>query len=155
MMQRYRYPLTWEQLAYAAKERAGWMCEECLIPHGAIVRSPRTGNPYVVYLQAAHVNHDHENDYPLLKAVCPTCHARYYRKRKKPVSALAFECKKHRALLVRWRKQQQATKKASPTRLAATRASSETGSRNQLKQPPFYSNRVRFAWQLDEQEGGR
>ena len=76
MIQRDLYPPSWEQLANAAKERAGWMCEVCMVPHGAIVRSPRTGNPYVIYLQAAHVNHDHENPCPDLKAVCPRCHKR-------------------------------------------------------------------------------
>ena len=149
MMDRSRYPLTWEQLAYAAKERAGWLCEVCFVPHGAIVRSPRTGNPYVIYLQAAHVNHDHDNDYPVLKAVCPTCHARYYRKRKKATPAVMLSCRRHRARLARWRKAQRTMKKASPARLQASRASSETGSRNQLRPPRFYSNRVQFAWQLD------
>jgi hypothetical protein len=143
MMQRYRYPPNWEQLAYAAKERAGWMCEECLVPHGAIVRSPRTGNPYVIYLHAAHVHHDQENPFPVLKAVCPICDARYYCKPKtRPDTPL--DC----ARLRRWRRRAK-TKKLALDAWRPGASNETTTGKCQLPHPPFYSSRVQFGWQLD------
>jgi hypothetical protein len=150
MMQRSCYPPTWEQLAYEAKERAGWMCEVCMVPHGAIVRSPRTGNPYVVYLQAAHLNHDHGNSCPELKAVCPVCHARYYRKPKAcPVTPLT--CKRLRAWRRAWNARRANTKKLALDAWRPGASNETTTSKSQLTQPPFYSSRVQFGWQLDEE----
>ena len=147
MMQRYVYPPTWEQLAYEAKERAGWMCEVCMVPHGAIVRSPRTGNPYVIYPQAAHVNHDHDNPYPELKAVCPVCHARYYRKPKTGGEKL-LPCKRLKHLQHLWNREQAQKKLAR--RRQASRASNETLLSKNLPTSPSYSSRVQFGWQLEE-----
>ena len=149
MMQRDCYPPSWEQLAHEAKERAGWMCEVCMVPHGAIVHSPQTGNPYVIYLQAAHVNHDHDNPFPKLKALCPSCHARYYRK-PHARRVLPLTCKRLRAWRRAWNTRLANTKKLARS-LQASRASDETTTgKCQLPQPPFYSSRVQFGWQLDE-----
>ena len=153
MMYRSRYPLTWDDLANEAKQRAGWRCEVCLVPHGAIVRSPRTGNPYVVYLQAAHVNHDQENDYPVLKAVCPRCHARYYRRPRVVVPVLARLCPRRRALRRAWNAQR-AHKNASPASVVAERARTEapTLSKSQLRSAPsHWSRAVQFGWQLQDE----
>jgi hypothetical protein len=148
MMQRYCYPPTWEQLAQEAKEEAGWMCTVCMVPHGAIVRSPRTGNPYVIYLQAAHVNHDHDNPFPKLKAVCPICHARYYRKPKEKPALLP--CKRLRILRRQWTRNE--AQKRLALRLQASGASNETILSKSLPTAPFYSSRVQFGWQLEEKE---
>ncbi len=150
MNRRNYYPPNWEQLAYEAKERARWMCEVCLVPHGAIVRSPRTGNPYVIYLQAAHLDHDHDNPRPRLISVCARCHQRYYRRNRVYTSSVPLLCKRRRALQRKW---DALNKKASPSSLAAG-ASNETAiiSKSQLTNAPFYSSRVQFGWQLEEGE---
>jgi hypothetical protein len=146
MMQRSCYPPTWEHLAYAAKERAGWMCEVCMVQHGAIVRSKRSGNAYVIYLQAAHVNHDPDNPSPELKAVCPACHARYYRKpNARPVTPLT--CIRLRA----WNARLATTKKLAHDALRPGASDETTTSKSQLPHPPFYSNRMQFGWQLDKE----
>jgi hypothetical protein len=150
MMHRSCYPSTWEHLAYAAKERAGWMCEVCLVPHGAIVRSKRSGNPYVIYLQAAHVNHDPDNPSPELKAVCPACHARYYRK-PNAHSVTPLTCKRLLACRRAWNARLATTKKLARNAWRPGASDETTTSKCQLTQPPFYSNRVQFGWQLDEE----
>jgi hypothetical protein len=148
MIQRYCYPPTWQQLAQEAKERAGWMCEMCMVPHGAIVRSPRTGNPYVIYLQAAHVNHDHDNPYPELKAVCPICHARYYRKPKTQEERL-LPCKRLRILRRTWTRRE-AQKKLARSLQASGASNDEMFRSKNLPSSPSYSSRVQFGWQLEE-----
>jgi DNA-directed RNA polymerase subunit RPC12/RpoP len=148
MIQRDLYPPTWEQLAYAAKERAGWMCEVCMVPHGAIVRSPRTGNPYVVYLQAAHIHHDQENPYADLKVVCPRCHKRYF---SKPKGKRVAPCSCERLNALHRRSDRQEAQKRLAQSRQASGASSETIlSKNQLSSSPSYSSRVQFSWQLEE-----
>jgi len=72
------YPWNWFQLAFACKERAGWCCEYCGIAHGTPAIS-RAGKPYILYLAAAHLDHDPWNPAPRLAALCPTCHGRYDR----------------------------------------------------------------------------
>lgn len=37
MSRKYQYPPDWAAIARAVKERAGWMCEQCGVPHGAII----------------------------------------------------------------------------------------------------------------------
>src|SRR5215468_2211290 len=118
MIYRYYYPEDWPLQVEETRERAGWLCEVCMVPHGAIVRSPRTGNPYVVYLQAAHVNHDHNNPHPDLKAVCPTCHGRYFRRKRIRVPVCPRICKRRRRLQHVWDACEKAAKKrACPTSL--------------------------------------
>ena len=77
MRQRWMYPSNWEELASACKERAGWRCEWCGIAHGAMAISERSGVVYVVYLAAAHLDHDPWNPSPRLAALCPSCHGAY------------------------------------------------------------------------------
>ena len=71
------YPDNWEELAWACKERAGWCCEHCGVPHGTAAISQRTGEEYTIYLAAAHLDHDPWNPCPRLAALCPSCHGRY------------------------------------------------------------------------------
>lgn len=151
MMYRYYYPEDWPLQVQATRERAGWMCEVCMIPHGAIVRSPRTGNPYVVYLQAAHVHHDHDNPDPDLKAVCPTCHGRYFRRKRLYVPVCPRVCKRRRTLRRAWDAYEK--EHASPTSLAAQRASTHKTatllSKHQPRSGPSHCSRaVQFGWQL-------
>jgi hypothetical protein len=77
MRNRWLYPDNWEELAWACKERAGWRCEHCGIEHLAQAVNERTGVISIVYLVAAHLDHDPWNPYPRLAALCPSCHGRY------------------------------------------------------------------------------
>lgn len=77
MKHRQRYPPNWEELAWQCKEEAGWCCELCGVAHGSEVVSERSGVVYIVYLAAAHLDHDPWNPAPRLAALCPSCHARY------------------------------------------------------------------------------
>jgi hypothetical protein len=74
--QRAEYPPNWRQLARQCKERAGWRCEHCGVPHGAL-RLSKAGKLYIVYLAAAHLNHDPSNPNALLRALCQRCHMQY------------------------------------------------------------------------------
>ena len=76
MKHRWLYPPNWDQLAWECKERAGWICEHCGIAHGTPAIS-RAGEPYIVYLAAAHLDHDPWNPFPRLACLCPACHGRY------------------------------------------------------------------------------
>lgn len=77
MRNRHRYPKNWPQLSRSCKEKAGWQCEHCTVPHGTQRISRRSGNPYKVALAASHLDHDPENPDPRLAALCPSCHGRY------------------------------------------------------------------------------
>jgi hypothetical protein len=91
------YPANWRStLARRCKEAAGWCCEECGAGHRTLARSSRTGYLYVVYLQAAHVDHDQLNPDARLRALCPTCHARLYRRPK--VKVVPMVCARRRRL---------------------------------------------------------
>ena len=76
MKYRDLYPANWEELAKVCKDRAGWRCEHCRVPHGSPVLS-RKGMPYIIYLAACHMDHDIWNPFPRLAALCPSCHGRY------------------------------------------------------------------------------
>ncbi len=76
MKYRELYPDNWEELAYACKELAGWICEHCGVAHRSLAVS-RAGQMYVIYLAAAHLDHDPWNPAPRLAALCPSCHGRY------------------------------------------------------------------------------
>jgi hypothetical protein len=83
----------------ASTDDAGWRCEYCHITHSAERISKRTGEPYPVYLHAAHRDHDVGNLNPILLCLCPACHGRYdyrYRMRQK---RLNHERLKHHLLL--------------------------------------------------------
>lgn len=100
--QRKQYPPDWEALACACKERAGWRCEHCGVSQFTVIES-RTGQPYTVYLHAAHADHAQPKSHPApqLLALCIRCHARYDYALKQRAMRVALEQKKHRRLLER------------------------------------------------------
>jgi hypothetical protein len=101
MKYRALYPPNWEQLAWECKERAGWRCEHCGVPHGTLTVSMRTGRVYTLYLAAAHLDHDPWNPSPRLAALCPSCHGRYDWQDYERKCWLELEVYRHWLLLVR------------------------------------------------------
>lgn len=73
------YPSDWKLRAAACLARAGYRCEDCGTPHGVLRVGKKSKSPYIVYLHAAHVNHDPENPQAELKALCPSCHMKHDR----------------------------------------------------------------------------
>ena len=64
---RSRYPDDWDDVAFAIKEKAGWLCEDCGIGHMA----DRTmGSCLTVH----HPNCDPENPDAEKTALCARCH---------------------------------------------------------------------------------
>lgn len=101
MRNEHLYPPNWKALAQACKDRAGWVCEHCHIPHGA-TRTSRRGNPYRVWLQAAHKNHlDRNKSSAELLCLCFACHARYDYQHDQRLAAIRLHCLKHRKLLAK------------------------------------------------------
>ena len=98
-MYRKRYPPSWERLAQACKERAGWQCEHCGVEQYALVESHK-GMPYIIYLHAAHKNHDQDNPEPELLCLCISCHARYDYRHKQREAWVRLEILKHLRLLI-------------------------------------------------------
>jgi hypothetical protein len=87
-MQHQLYPSDWKLRAHACLAQAGYRCEDCGIPHGVLRVGRRSKSPYVVYLHAAHVNHDPENPQAELRALCPSCHMKHDRRtERKRISA--------------------------------------------------------------------
>jgi len=78
-MQHQLYPADWRLRAHACLAQAGYRCEDCGMPHGVLRVGRRSKSPYVVYLHAAHVNHDPDNPQAELRALCPSCHMKYDR----------------------------------------------------------------------------
>ncbi|MBV9689219.1 MAG: hypothetical protein JO202_05845 [Ktedonobacteraceae bacterium] len=76
MMQRHLYPGEWERLAHECKERAGWRCEVCRVPHGTMRVSRRSHDFYFVRLAAHHIDGDTGNPQPVLKCLCERCHGK-------------------------------------------------------------------------------
>jgi 5-methylcytosine-specific restriction endonuclease McrA len=101
MTNKHLYPDNWPQLRLACLEGAGYRCEHCGIAHCTTLVSERTGNPYIVYLHAAHVHHDIRNPQPQLMALCPSCHGRYDYAYKQREYQLYLERMKHRILLAK------------------------------------------------------
>jgi ssDNA-binding Zn-finger/Zn-ribbon topoisomerase 1 len=101
MTNRRLYPDNWEELARACKEAAGWKCEQCQMPHLSLATSTRTGNPYIVYLHACHVNHDQRNPEPVLKCLCPACHSRLDYQHHERQMRVRLEKLRHALLLAR------------------------------------------------------
>jgi hypothetical protein len=79
-MQQDLYPLDWKTRAAACLASAGYRCEHCGIAHGVLRVGKRSKSPYVVYLHAAHINHDPENPQAVLNALCPACHMKHDRR---------------------------------------------------------------------------
>ncbi len=98
-MNRRRYPANWPELALACKVQAGWKCEHCGVEQFAIRIGQKTGSPYLVYLHAAHVDHDPRNLYPRLRALCPACHMRYDYEHKQREARITLERLRHRMML--------------------------------------------------------
>jgi hypothetical protein len=88
MIQQDLYPLDWKIRAAACLARASYRCEHCGIAHGVLRVGKRSKSPYVVYLHAAHINHDPENPQAELRALCPACHMKHDRRtaRKGPTA---------------------------------------------------------------------
>ena len=101
MKHRWLYPVNWDELAWACKERAGWCCEGCGIAQGTEVVSERTGVVYDVKLAAAHLDHDPWNADARLAALCPSCHARYDYSWQERQRWLELEIVRHRILINR------------------------------------------------------
>ena len=99
MTNRNPYPANWPELARACKARANWQCEQCGIRQHTIAVS-RRGTPYIVYLGAAHVNHDKGNPDPELKALCISCHAKLDYQRKQRERQVRLEVMKHLKRLI-------------------------------------------------------
>ena len=74
------YPADWKLRAAACLSRAGYRCEACGMAYGLLRIGKRSRQPYVVYLHAAHVNHDPENPQAELRALCPSCHMKHDRR---------------------------------------------------------------------------
>jgi NAD-dependent DNA ligase len=106
MKWRWAYPKDWDRLARECKERAGWKCEECGISHGDQVVNRRTGEVYPVRIVASHMDHDIWNPNPRLRALCPSCHARYDYSQRERARWLALERKRHQWLIRRWQERQ-------------------------------------------------
>ena len=66
------YPSDWKLRAAACLARAAYRCEDCGTPHGVLRVGNRSKSPSIVYLHAAHVNHDPENPQAKLRALCPS-----------------------------------------------------------------------------------
>ncbi len=96
---RKQYPRNWEELARQCKEQAGKMCERCHITQGKKRTSKRTGKRYVVYLHAAHRDHDISNPTPVLLCLCPTCHGKYDYRHRMRQQLINQERLKHQMLL--------------------------------------------------------
>ena len=87
-MQHQLYPSDWKLRAHACLAQAGYRCEDCGTPHGVLRVGKRSKSPYVVYLHAAHVNHDPDNPQAELRALCPSCHMKHDRHtERKPATA--------------------------------------------------------------------
>ena len=94
--QRQQYPSEWEALAHACKVRAGWKCEHCGIAQFTVIES-RTGQPYLIYLHAAHADpaQSKSEPQPHLIALCVRCHARYDYAIRQRAARVALERLKH------------------------------------------------------------
>jgi hypothetical protein len=95
---RRRYPKNWKLIAYACKEHAKWLCEECHEANLTVKVSKRTGLCYKMRLHAAHVGSC--TDQPRLKALCPACHARLDAKHRRREVHIRLERLKHLRILV-------------------------------------------------------
>jgi hypothetical protein len=80
IMQQHLYPADWKLRAAACLAQAGYRCEDCGTPHGVLRIGKKSKSPFIVYLHAAHVNHDPENPQAVLKALCPSCHMKHDRR---------------------------------------------------------------------------
>ena len=75
--QKQRYPDDWDERARERKELAGWRCEQCGAKQGEVRIGKIHRRPYVVWLAAAHLDHDPENPNARLAVFCQGCHLKY------------------------------------------------------------------------------
>jgi DNA-directed RNA polymerase specialized sigma24 family protein len=87
-MQQHLSPTNWKRRAQACVARAGYRCANCGIPHGVRRVGKKSKSFYVVYLHAAHVNHDPHNPQAELRAVYPACHLTYDRRMERTQARL-------------------------------------------------------------------
>lgn len=79
-MDRSKYPVNWNEIAFEIKEQAGWKCEKC----GKRCRRPGENfDTHKRTLTVAHINHVEMDCRPEnLVALCPMCHLAYDLTRK-------------------------------------------------------------------------
>lgn len=94
-----RYARNHKERARQCKEQAGWKCTKCGAEQFSTRYSKWTGNPYLVYLQAAHVNHDQSNPNAVLVCVCASCHWKHYRRENSRLDQVEIERMKHQSLI--------------------------------------------------------
>lgn len=99
MYKRARYPKHWPARSRACKDLAGWKCQHCRVPQGRRRKSRHSGNWYKVRLAAAHLDHDPENEWPRLAALCERCHGRYDWTWRVRLAGVDLERLKHKLLL--------------------------------------------------------
>lgn len=66
-MDRSKYPVNWDDIAYRKKDAAGWKCEKCGIPH---MFDGTMGSCITVH----HPNLDTENPDAETEVLCARCH---------------------------------------------------------------------------------
>lgn len=96
------YPADWRTISLRIRERDGWACKWCGVPHNAVIRRLEDGESYTYYgqyttkaewdtrwaratpklirivLTVAHVSHDtSDNSDANLAALCQRCHLRH------------------------------------------------------------------------------
>ena len=79
-MQQQLSPAGWKRRAQARGARAGYRWEDCSSTPCVLRMGKRSKSACVVYLHAAHVNHDPHNPQAELRALCPSCHLKYDRR---------------------------------------------------------------------------
>lgn len=99
MYRRQLYPPNWPELAQTCKERAQWECEHCGAKQYEL-KTSRRGTPYLIYLHAAHKNHDPQNPNPELLCLCISCHACLDYQYKQREARVRLEILKHLRLLI-------------------------------------------------------
>jgi hypothetical protein len=101
MQHRERYPKNWAKLALDCKEKANWTCQHCglYIPREGVKMISRKGKEWTMYLCAAHIDHDTENENPRLLALCLICHAKYDYSQEQIKRRIEAEQRRHAILI--------------------------------------------------------
>ena|SRR6266702_3440507 len=75
-----KYHKNFKAQALHCKMEAHWTCQECGLYVGSTgieVVNTKTGVCWVMKIDAAHMDHDPENPFPRIKAMCHLCHMAY------------------------------------------------------------------------------
>ncbi len=100
MMSRPAYPGNWTELATECKRKANWTCQHCGARQFEI-KTSRKGNPYYIYLHAAHALHCEKSDpQPELLCLCISCHGKLDYTRKVRDHRIRMECLRHLKLMI-------------------------------------------------------